>query len=192
MALIGITGGIGAGKSIVSRVLRLKGYAVYDSDTEAKRLMDESIEIIESIRGRFGDECVECNGLLNRKEIAKRVFANEEDLRWLNSIVHSVVRADLCRWNECQKGIRFVESAILHSSGLDELCKKIWIVDAPEELRLERAVGRGGIDRENIKHRMNVQREELSSIDREKCETILNFGDHSLLQQIDNLLEINK
>lgn len=189
MSLIGITGGIGAGKSVVSRILRLKGYAVYDCDSEAKRLMDTSRNIIDSICNRLGEDCLLPDGSLNRSEIAKRVFANEDDLRWLNSMVHSEVKKDLLKWAEGISGLKFVESAILHSSGLDELCEKIWIVDAPEDIRLHRALKRGGITKENLLSRMNAQRDELNSINSEKCEKILNFADHSLLQQIDDMME---
>ena len=188
MALIGITGGIGAGKSIVSRILRLKGYAVYDCDSEAKRLMDNSRNMIDLISSRFGEECILSDGSLNRSAIAKRVFTNEDDLRWLNSLVHSEVRKDLLRWSEGIDGVKFVESAILHSSRLDELCEKIWIVDAPEDIRFDRALRRGGITKENLVNRMDAQREELNSIDSGKCEMILNYADHSLLEQIDEAL----
>lgn len=189
MALIGITGGIGAGKSIVSRILRLKGYAVYDCDSEAKRLMDSSCDMIESIRNRLGEVCIFSDGSLNRAEIAKKVFANEDDLRWLNSRVHSEVKKDLLEWSGRIKGVKFVESAILHSSGLDELCERIWIVDALEDIRLDRALKRGGIAKDNLLSRMNAQREELNTINPEKCEMLLNFADHSLLQQISDLLK---
>ena len=76
--LIGITGGIGAGKSVVSRMLRLKGYPVYDCDSRAKVLMEESAYILTSLKSRLGEECVLESGELNRAQIAERVFSCEE------------------------------------------------------------------------------------------------------------------
>lgn len=188
--LIGITGGIGAGKSVVSRILRLKGYPVYDCDSRARALMEESEYILNSLCGRFGNECLLEGGSLNRGYIASRVFADEEERLWLNALVHREVHADLKSWLEAaESDTCFVESAILVTSHLDAMCDRIWLVDAPEELRLGRGLERGGIERENLMKRMEAQSREFETLPEDKTDVIMNDGIHSLLARIDVLLK---
>ncbi|MDE6537434.1 MAG: dephospho-CoA kinase [Muribaculaceae bacterium] len=187
--LIGLTGGIGSGKSVVARVLRLKGYRVYDCDMEAKRLMEQSERIVSGLTDRFGKDCFTAEGRLNRPFLAEKIFNNKEDREWLNHLVHSAVRDDLVGWLYGSKGISFVESAILHTSSLDEYCNQVWVVDAPLELRIDRAMMRGGIELNNLLARIESQRGELEEIDGEKIRIINNSGSESLLLQIDLLLD---
>ena len=189
--VIGITGGIGAGKSVVSRILRLKGYPVYDCDSEARSLMESSEEILAALQGRFGEECIlECGGL-NRGYIASRVFNDAEELTWLNALVHGAVREDVRDWVEAHasagKEILFVESAILYTSGLDKMCDRIWLVTAPEELRLERAMQRGGASEEDLRRRIESQRMEFDALPAVKVSEIENSC-ASLLERVEELL----
>lgn len=189
--VIGITGGIGAGKSVVSRILRLKGYPVYDCDSEARSLMESSEEILAALQGRFGEECIlECGGL-NRGYIASRVFNDAEELTWLNALVHGAVREDVRDWVEAHasagKEILFVESAILYTSGLDKMCDRIWLVTAPEELRLERAMQRGGASEEDLRRRIESQRMEFDALPAGKVSEIENSC-ASLLDRVEELL----
>lgn len=186
--IIGLTGGIGAGKSVVARVLRLKGFKVYDCDLRASILMQKSEKIVSALTGRFGKECYQSEGTLNRRYLSARIFAEEEERLWVNTLVHTAVRDDLLLWAE-EKNISFVESAILHSSGLDMICKEIWVVDAPEELRFRRAMERGGIDAEDLRRRMRIQEGELDGLPAEKVRRIDNSGRVSLLMAIDALLK---
>lgn len=193
--VIGITGGIGAGKSVVSRILRLKGYPVYDCDSEARSLMESSEEILAALQGRFGEECIlECGGL-NRGYIASRVFNDAEELTWLNALVHGAVREDVRDWVEAHasagKEILFVESAILYTSGLDKMCDRIWLVTAPEELRLERAMQRGGASEEDLRRRIESQRMEFDSLPARKVSEIENSC-ASLLDRVEELLATQK
>lgn len=187
MRLIGITGGIGAGKSVVSRILRLKGYHVYDCDLEARRLMEASDMIKESLCRDFGGACVRDDGSLDRGYIAAKVFSDAEALQRLNGLVHGCVREDVARWADSFP-LAFVESAILHTSRLDTMCSGVWLVDAPESLRLERALARGGIDEDNLRRRMESQKEEFGSLPAEKVSVISNDGDTPLLPRLEELL----
>lgn len=187
--LIGITGGIGTGKSVVSRILRLKSFPVYDCDSRARMLMEDSEEILTSLSCRYGSECILPEGKLNRSLIASKVFAAEEERLWLNSLVHGEVRKDLDIWRNCSySGLCFVESAIMVSSHLDRMCDEIWLVEAPAELRIERALNRGGISRENLMLRMESQRFEFDMLPEEKVKRISNDGSLSLLSQITELI----
>lgn len=190
--VIGITGGIGAGKSVVSRVLRCRGYEVYDCDAEAKALMDASDEIKMAIADRFGEECLGADGSLNRRRIAGVVFADAAHRGWLNALVHAKVHEDLER-RIANSGSNpfFVESAIMHTSHLDLKCDQVWIVEAPEAVRLARTVTRDGADELSVRRRMAAQTRELDEIEA-PTSTIDNDGRMALLPQIDKLLENSK
>jgi len=134
--IIGITGGIGSGKSTVARVLAKRGYTVYDCDREAKRIIAENPKVQQKIIALLGEEAF-VNGQYNTAYVAKRVFANPDLLEGLNNIVHPEVALDIL----AQKP-DFIESAILYESGMNALCEKIIIVDAPEEIRIARTIAR--------------------------------------------------
>lgn len=187
MKLIGLTGSIGAGKSVVSRILRLKGIAVYDCDSRARYLMEGSEEIKDALRARWGGECLDDNGHLVRSYIASRVFDNNEERLWLNSLVHSAVRKDILEWRK-NRDLAFVESAILATSGLDRMCDRIWVIDVPEETRICRAMRRGGIPEESIRQRNEAQRMEIGSLPAGKVSVIDNSDGAYLLESIDTLL----
>lgn len=164
--MIGICGGIGSGKSVVSRILRLRGMPVYDCDLEAKRIMDSSEEVLGALHERFGDAVCPSGGPICRPELARRVFGNDDDRLWLNSLVHRLVREDVARWHAARMaegGERcFVEAAILASSGLAAMCAEVWLVTASEEVRIARIRQRDAISDEAIKSRMRSQKEEES------------------------------
>lgn len=190
--VIGLTGGIGTGKSVVSRLLRTEGMMVYDCDLEAKRLMAGNQELHDAFTARWGAE-IYVDGELDRAAVARRVFADEEELQWLNSQVHGRVRKHLQGWIESHagKGPLFVESAILCSSGLDSLCDRIWVVEAPEELRIARLAARSGLTAEEAKSRMRAQSQEEMQCKASGLAVaqIHNDGMTSLLDRVRELLQ---
>lgn len=158
MMKVGITGGIGSGKSTVCRLFARRGVAVYDSDSEAKRLMTESVELRRRIAERFGAEAYAADGWLNRSLLAARVFTDPQALADLNAMVHPAVMADFAAWAERQSGDYVVlESAILFEAGLEHAVDRTVAVLAPLELRLERTCRRDGCDREAVRRRMAAQ-----------------------------------
>ena len=157
MFKVGITGGIGSGKSTVCRLFAARGVAVYDTDAAAKRLMAEDEALKQTIVARFGAESY-CDGVLNRPYLAKQIFGDEKAREALNGLVHPAVTADFERWAEEQAGEYVVlESAILYEAGLDKHLDRVVAVLAPKPLRLERAMKRDGTDREQILSRMAAQ-----------------------------------
>ena len=157
MYKVGITGGIGSGKSTVCRLFEQNGIAVYDSDARAKALMAESATLREQLVAAFGAECYNEQGL-NRVYLAGRVFGDEVELRRLNGIVHPAVKDDFRRWADAQRGAYVVlESAILFESGFDAEVDTTLAVMAPMEERLRRTAERDGTDMEAIKRRMEHQ-----------------------------------
>lgn len=157
MKVVGITGGIGSGKSTVSRIFASLGVPVYDSDSAAKRLMNESKALKSAILSRFGDAAY-VDGVLNRAYLADVVFKDGEALAALNALVHPAVREDFRRWTSEQSGDYVVlECAILFESGMDELTDCTVAVLAPVELRIERTCRRDKSDREAVKRRIEAQ-----------------------------------
>lgn len=188
MKLIGLTGGIGTGKSTVARILRLRGYEVYDCDLEAKRLMDESQEVRRSLRDHWGEEIYSARGELDRRKVAQYVFADRREKAWLDSLVHGLVRDDVKRWADTHTDYShdtvFVESAILFTSGLADMCQEVWEVTAPIDIRVERVMKRSGLTREQALARIDAQREEQKICQSRHTRQIVNDGTTPLLDAI--------
>jgi dephospho-CoA kinase len=154
---IGITGGIGSGKSVISRILKNMGYPIYDSDSWAKKLMNENEEIRNSLTLRFGKETYTLTEL-NRPFLAQKIFNNKENLAYVNSVVHPIVGKHFLQWSEQQNSsLVFIESAILFSSGFNKIVDKVIFVDAPQDVRLERAILRDNATTEAIMARIKNQ-----------------------------------
>lgn len=157
MMKVGITGGIGSGKSTVCRLFAQRGVAVYDSDAEAKRLMAESPELRAAVSARFGAEAY-AGGALNRPYLAGKVFSDPAALADLNALVHPAVLADFAAWAERQEGSYVIlESAILFDAGLEDSVDRTIAVLAPLELRLERTCRRDKCDPEAVRRRIAAQ-----------------------------------
>ncbi|MDE6120629.1 MAG: dephospho-CoA kinase [Muribaculaceae bacterium] len=154
--LIAITGGIGSGKSVVSQVLRVLGYDVFDSDSEAKALMDAD----QAIHRRLCEEIdsrIVSKGVIDRRLLASIVFADEAKLGVLNSIVHSSVKQRLADWHSRHSSAAFVETAILYESGLNAMVDREWRVESPLALRIERTMKRSNLSREEVEARIASQ-----------------------------------
>ncbi len=157
LPLIGITGGIGSGKSYIAQALRTAGYPVYDCDQEAKRIINHNPAVRSQIEYLFGSE-VYTNDTYNSQAVAAQVFQQPELLQKLNAIVHPAVRFDILEWAKKQDTpYAFVESAILFESGFDALCQAIIAITAPEEVRIQRAIERDHSTREQILRRIRNQ-----------------------------------
>ena len=158
MRVVGITGGIGSGKSIVSRFLRAMGYAVYDSDAEAKRIMDGDETLKKQLSEIFGAD-IYAGGRLDRRALAGKVFSDTSALERLNAAVHPAVRVDFRRWAEAHDDapIVFMESAILAESGFTDMVDAVWLVEAPEEIRVARIVRRDSCSAQEARQRIRAQ-----------------------------------
>lgn len=174
--LIGITGGIGSGKSTICRALAAAGYPVYDTDREAKRIIVEDEEVRQKMVALFGPDIYD-EDVYFTDRVAAQVFVDPEKLAALNAIVHPAVVADVRRWANGE--MAFVESAILYSSGLAELCDKVVWVDAPEEVRIARTMKRDGTDINKVRARIRAQRD-----DRNRADLVLNNDGHTPVTQL--------
>ncbi|WP_406843206.1 dephospho-CoA kinase [Flavobacterium soyae] len=155
--IIGLTGGIGSGKTTITAFFKEMGVPVYIADDEAKKIM-QSAEIIAALKNAFGESLFE-NNVLNRAKLADIVFNNADKLEVLNSIVHPAVKKDFQFWLSQNKDEAFVvyEAAILFESGKYKELDYIITVTAPEELRIERVMKRDNATREHVLSRMKMQ-----------------------------------
>ncbi len=159
---IGITGGIGSGKSYVSAIIREKfGIPVYDCDKEAKRLTASDAEIRRKLIQLVGPETFNGEELV-RQHLADFLFGSEENARKVNAIIHPAVLRDFKQWaRKQQQPIVAMESAILFESGFNKSVDRVLFVDAPEEVRLRRAMQRDSATEQQISARMKMQQPEL-------------------------------
>lgn len=157
MMKVGVTGGIGSGKSTLCRLFGQRGVAVYCSDAEAKRLMTDDAALRGAVAARFGAE-VYADGTLDRTLLAARVFSDPQALADLNALVHPAVMRDFAAWADRQSGPYVIlESAILFEAGLERQVDRTVAVLAPAPLRVERACRRDGSSEEQIRRRIAAQ-----------------------------------
>jgi dephospho-CoA kinase len=155
--IIGLTGGIGSGKTLVANYIKSLGIPVYIADDEARKLMENDL-VIQAIVNEFGTDILDDNHL-NRKKLAQLVFNNPDKLQKLNAIVHPLVKKHFDLWVHEHHYFPFVvkEAAILFESGGYKDCDSIITVVAPLETRMERIMERDKTDRESILKRMANQ-----------------------------------
>ena len=172
---IGITGGIGSGKSFVCRLLEQRGIEVYDCDAAAKRLIRTSTRLRQQLK--------ELIGSLQKADISRFLLASEENQQAVNVIVHPAVFQDFEA-----SGMQWMESAILYESGADRLVDKVVVVTAPEEVRIQRVMNRDNITRE--KALQWIARQWHQELVRERADfEIVNDGKADLEKQIEKLLK---
>lgn len=157
MIKIGLTGGIGSGKSTIASIFKQLGVSIYFSDTRAKFLMASDSKVIAQIEDAFGSKSY-VNGQLNKTYISKKVFSDSRALKTLNSIVHPAVKNDFNLWCTTQKGPYIIkEAAILFESKSNIGLDKVILVSSPKELKLSRVLKRDQTDKKSVLERMDAQ-----------------------------------
>lgn len=189
MLKIGITGGIGSGKTFVTSVFSRLGVPVYNADDSAKALMNTNSSLINQIKLLFGNESY-INDKLNRKYIANQIFNNKTKIKELNNIVHPAVERDFQEWCKKQYECAYIlkEAAILFESGSYKTLDKTIVVESPKELRIKRVLEREATTRNEIENRIRNQwpTEKLVAL---ADYIIVNNGKKLILPQI---IEIDK
>lgn len=188
---IGITGGIGAGKSTVCKIFNVLGIPTYDADSRAKAVMTTDGILVESIKKEFGTLSFKTNGELNREYLAAEVFGNVPKLQKLNALVHPRVALDYENWLREQTSIPYVlkEAALLIESGSYKTLDFLLVVTAPEEVRIERVLARD-------KHRNQEQVKEIikNQLDETKKLALADFiiNNDGKSSVVDQVLELHK
>jgi dephospho-CoA kinase len=160
MIKVGITGGIGSGKTYICKLLELMNFSVFYSDAEAKKIQDTNAYVRTKLIEFFGEEVYTEDGL-NRKYIAEIIFNNPTAKKQLEEVIHPKVADAFAAWCEekanTDERIVFIESAILYESGFDKIVDKVIMVYADEDVRIERSMQRDGADRAAIEERIKNQ-----------------------------------
>lgn len=157
MKVIGLTGGIGSGKSTVAKILMAMGYPVYFSDDRAKEIVQSDLQLQKGLSELLGPELFK-NGQLDRAFMANKIFSDERLRNSVNELIHPKVRADFESWlNKQQSSLVFNEAAILFETGSYKRMDKNILVVAPEKIRLERVLKRDKVNKEEVLARMQKQ-----------------------------------
>jgi len=187
---VGVTGGIGSGKTLVCKVLETLGYPVFYSDIVAKTITDTHPLVIAQVKKLFGDS-IYYNGMLNRKKVAELVFTNNDLLADLNGIVHPAVARAFEQWclQNANSHLVFKEAAILFETGAYLELHKTILITAPEDIRIKRVIERDGVTESEVRARManqttNEEKKRLADF------TIDNSSNQLLLPQIINIVQI--
>lgn len=207
MKVIGLTGGIGSGKTTVSNYLIKQGYHVLDADLIAREIVLPGSEILIQIVSEFGKEYLLPDGSLDRKKLASLIFQDESKKSRLNAIMHDkiteiilerilqfkeeaqTVRTKMTPELERKRKVVFIDAPLLFEVGLDRSVSEIWVVDATEEERIQRIKARDNLDRDEIKVRMLAQMDREETLKR-ASHVLDNSGDREkLYRQIDLLLD---
>ena len=188
MKKIGLTGGIGSGKSTIAQVIKHIGYPVYIADEEAARLMNSHPDIRKDITERLGANCYTPEGHINKPVLAQIIFENKEALEEVNRIVHPRVMEAFEQWAAMQSAsLVFCETAILYESGLERYFDAVICVTAPEEVRVRRVMERDHCELKDVMARVRNQMDED-----EKCQranfVIYNDGEHMAVPQVLDVL----
>lgn len=189
MKKIGVTGGIGSGKSLVCKIFQLLSVPVFSADAEAKRIMEANYEVKNALKQIFGNE-IYLKDKLNKQVLSDLIFTSRNNINKVNSIVHPIVRKNFFKWVDSRPDSKYVllEAAIIFESGTDKLLDQVINVTAPEELRIDRVCKRDRISREKVIERLTNQLTEKER--QEKADiNLVNDGKAMLLPQI---LEVHK
>jgi len=188
MKIIGLTGGIGSGKSSVLEIFKKIGISTYNADESAKELISSDKKIIYSIKQLFGEDIYNENEL-NSKLVSKIVFNDKEKLNFLNSIIHPAVALDFNKFCLKHRNESYIvkEAAIIFETKTENLFNKIIYVKTPEEIRIDRVMQRDNLSRDDVLNRIQNQINETSIID--KCDFVIENINYNELEQ--KVLEIH-
>ena len=170
---------------MVSRIVEVLGYPVYDCDSRAKWLMEHDRDLRGQLSRILGDEAY-YDGHLDRAYVSRRIFGDKVLLQAINAAVHPAVARDLAQWRDSRQGtLCFAETAIARTSGLDRVASRVWWVDAPIDVRVNRVMARNGVDESTVRQRIEAQGNETPRTT--DCR-IVNDGVTAVLPQIMALL----
>lgn len=189
--IIGITGGIASGKTIVSDYVKKLGYPVVDADLLSREIMAPGSPVLEQVRHIFGETMIAGDGALNRKALAEKIFHDEQARQTLDGLTHPAIRALAEeRFSQLEgESTAFFVVPLLFESGMDDLCDEIWLVYAEESLRRSRLSARDGIDETYAQSKIDSQMRDEERLNK-GTRVLFNDGDlNHLYEQIESFLK---
>ncbi|MBQ9499368.1 MAG: dephospho-CoA kinase [Bacteroidaceae bacterium] len=191
MIRLGITGGIGSGKSVVSKLLRIMDVPVYDSDTESKRLTVQDATIRQQLIDWVGPSVYLADGSLNKPYFASCVFSSSENVTKANAIIHPVVKRDFLEWAERQEQaghqLCAIESAILFEAKFEDVVEAVVMVSASLDTRIQRTMQRDGASYEVVMERIKRQMDDAEKIQKADF-VVYNEEDRPLIPQLSEII----
>lgn len=176
---LGVTGGIGSGKTSVCRIFNILGVSVFSADIEARNIMETDKGVIKTVNSIAGRDMY-ANGSLNRAELATLIFNNEELLQKVNHAVHPIVIENFKIWEKLQDApYVIIEAAILFEGGANKLVDRILTVIAPIEERIERVIKRNNLTRKQVMERINIQTSDEEKI--KQSHYVIDNSDHAMI-----------
>lgn len=186
--IVGLTGGIGSGKTTVASIFKHLGIPVFIADEEAKKLLEQDTTLQQELANLLGAQLIK-NGEVDKAYMAQKIFSNKNLLQKVNHLIHPAVAVAFKKWF-AQQNAPYVlrEAAILFESGSHKDCDKVVVVTAPESIRLERVIKRSGETLHQVKRRIDQQWPQEKK-DQVADYLIKNYGDFSLIEQVLNVHE---
>lgn len=192
MLKIGLTGGIGSGKSTIAKIIETLGYPVYISDRRASILINQNQDIRKALTQRFGNNIYLPEGGLDKQQLASIIFNDKNAIREVNHIVHPIVTLDFLDWCEMQKKeILFFESAILFEAKLESLFDYIISISTDMETRIKRVIARDATNREKVIERINNQMPDSDKLAKSDFVIYNNDEDQIVKQILDIIIQLN-
>lgn len=195
MKIVGLTGGIGSGKSTVSNYLLKKGYPIIDADKIAREIVEPNSKTLKKLIECFSDEILNYDGSLNRKALAQIAFFNQESKMKLDDImleeIVRIIHEQVAFYEKLNNEFVFIDAPLLFEAGLDKVSNEVWVVDTEDEMRIERVVKRDGMTRQEVLARLQKQ---MSREEKNKRATYIldnSTTQQALYEQIEKLLKID-
>lgn len=195
MKIVGLTGGIGSGKSTVSNYLLKKGYPIIDADKIAREIVEPNSKTLKKLVECFSDEILNYDGSLNRKALAQIAFFNQESKMKLDDImleeIVRIIHEKVAFYSKLNNEFVFIDAPLLFEAGLDKVSNEVWVVDTEDEMRIERVVKRDGMTRQEVLARLQKQ---MSREEKNKRATYIldnSTTQQALYEQIEKLLKID-
>ena len=193
MKIIGLTGGIGSGKTTASQYLAEKGFPVIDADQVAREIVKPGMKATKAIELEFGSDMINPDGSLNREKLGNAVFSDNKKLIRLNKITHKEIldkiKAKILELENANTNLIFIDAPLLFETGLELMVHETWVIDAPEKLRIERVKSRDKMDDKNIKSRIANQMEQHKKNKKATVVIDNSLGMEELHKNIDQLIK---
>lgn len=193
MKIIGLTGGIGSGKTTASQYLAEKGFPVIDADQVAREIVKPGMKATKAIELEFGSDMINPDGSLNREKLGNAVFSDSKKLIRLNKITHKEIldkiKTKILELENANAKLIFIDAPLLFETGLELMVHETWVIDAPENLRIERVKCRDKMDDKNIKSRIANQMEQHKKNKKATVVIDNSLGMEELHKNIDQLIK---